>query len=49
MQKELIKYLDKTENPYKIKVGDISVEVAYSKNNKKLDECLLNILKQKNK
>lgn len=49
MQKEVIKYSDKTENPCILKVGDMSVEVAYSKNNKKLNECLLNILKLKNK
>lgn len=47
MQKKVIKCLEKIENPYKLNVGDMSVEVIYSKNNKKLDECLLNILKGK--
>lgn len=34
---------------YELKVGDINVEMSYSKNNKKIGECILNILKQKNR
>jgi len=49
MQKEVIGYLKETENLYRLKVGNISVEVIYSENNKKIDECILNILKQKSK
>lgn len=49
MQKEVISYLKETENLYRLKVGNISVEVIYSENNKKIDECILNILKQKSK
>lgn len=30
-----------------LKVGNLKVEIRYSKNQKKIDECLLNILKQK--
>lgn len=32
---------------YDIKVGDITVELKYSNNCRKFDECMLNILKQK--
>lgn len=30
-----------------IKVGNIEVEINYSENHKTIDECMLNILKQK--
>ena len=30
-----------------LKVGNLNVELVYSKGNKKIDECMLNILKRK--
>lgn len=36
-------------NQYQIKVGDMLVEMEYSKNNKKIEEYMLNILRQKSK
>lgn len=47
MQEKIIGYLKKTENPYQIKVGNMVVNIEYSKNSKKFNECMLNILKQK--
>ena len=32
---------------YQLKVGNKCVDMIYSKNNKRFDECMLNILKQK--
>ena len=36
-------------NQYQMKVGDMLVEMEYSKNNKKIEEYMLNILRQKSK
>ena len=36
-------------NQYQKKVGDMLVEMEYSKNNKKIEEYMLNILRQKSK
>ena len=36
-------------NQYQMKVGDMLVEMEYSKNNKKIEESMLNILRQKSK
>lgn len=47
MQKKVMEYLGETENPYQIKVGDMVVNIEYSENYKKFNECILNILKQK--
>ena len=47
MQEKIIQYLKKTKNPYEIKVGNMFVNIEYTKNDKKFDECMLNILKQK--
>ena len=46
MQEKLIEYLKKRENPYQIKVGNMVVNIEYSKNYKKFNECILYILKQ---
>lgn len=46
MPEKIIEYL-KTENLYMLKVGDIVVNIEYSENYKKFNECILNILKQK--
>lgn len=45
MDKEY-KLIFDNKNPYQLKVGDLMVEIKYS-NNKKIEECILNILKQK--
>ena len=47
MHKKIIEYMSKIENPYKLKVGEMIVEVEYSENNKSFNECMLNILKKK--
>ena len=47
MQEKLIEYLKKRENSYQIKVGNMVVNIEYSKNYKTFNECILNILKQK--
>ncbi len=46
---KIIEHLSSEGNIYELKVGDINVEISYSKSNKKIDECMLNILKQKYK
>lgn len=47
MQKKIIEYIKGTENPYQLKIGNMIVELEYSENHKKFNECMLNILKQK--
>jgi len=44
---ELLEYLSNKGKIYELKVGNIKVEMDYSKKGKKFDECMLNILKQK--
>lgn len=34
------------KNPYQLRVGNLRVELKYG-NNRKIEECILNILKQK--
>ena len=46
---KIIKFLNETENPYILKVGDMVVEIEYSDVKKTFDECMVNILKQKSK
>ena len=46
-QRKSLKGLLKKEGKYQLKVGEMCVEMSYSKNNKSLNECMLNILKQK--
>lgn len=48
-KKQSSKCIDNKENPYQLQVGDMLVEIKYSKCNKRLNECLLNILKAKMK
>ncbi len=38
----------KKESSYNLQVGNIIIEMQYS-NNKNINECIFNILKQKNK
>ncbi len=47
MLENMSEYLKKTENPYQIKVGNMIVNIEYSKNEKRFNECMVNILKQK--
>lgn len=49
MQKKIIEYPKKTENPYQINTENMVINIEYSKNSKKFGECMLNILKQKSK
>jgi len=42
IEKELLN----TKNLYKLKIGDMKVEIEYSENNKTFNECILNILKK---
>lgn len=49
MNKKIIKYLQKIENPYIVKVGEMKAELSYSENGKNFKDCMLNILKQKKK
>lgn len=46
---EIIKHLSNKEKVYELKIGNVVVQMDYSKNGKRIDECMLNILKQKNK
>ena len=46
---EILEYLSKKGNVYELEIGNINVEMVYSKSNKKIDECMLNILKLKSK
>lgn len=48
-QDKIIKFLNETENPYILKVGDMVVEIEYSDVKKNFNECMINILKQKKK
>lgn len=34
---------------YQLQVGNMTVEFKYSENNKKIDECMINVLRQKSK
>lgn len=43
----MIEHLSNKENIYELKVGNLNVEINYSRNQKKIDECMFNILKQK--
>lgn len=49
MKKEVTKYLRKVGNLYSLKVGNMVVELQYSEDNKKIDERMKNILRQKSK
>lgn len=34
---------------YQFQVGNMNVEFKYSENDKKIDECMINVLRQKSK
>ncbi len=44
---ELLEHLSNKGNLYELKLGNLNVEMIYSKSDKRIDECMLNILKQK--
>ena len=46
---KLANYLSKVQNPYQINVEDTVVTMEYAKTDKKFNECMINILKQKMK
>ncbi len=46
---KLLTHLSNNGNVYELKVGNVNIEMDYSKNGKWIDECMLNILKQKYK
>ena len=46
-QNKKVDNLTKAGGIYQLKVGNMCVDMIYSKNNKRFDECMLNILKQK--
>ncbi|MCI9275945.1 MAG: hypothetical protein HFJ24_08580 [Clostridia bacterium] len=46
---KIIEHLSNKGKVYELKVGNLNVEMSYSKSDKKIDECMLNILKQKYK
>ena len=48
-QENIMKYINNTENPYILKIGDMVVEIEYSDVKKTFNECMINILKQKKK
>ena len=47
--KQKSKFLVNNNGTYQLQVGDMLVEIKYFICNKKIDECILNILKQKSK
>lgn len=47
--KKIIEYLLNTENPYKLQIDDTNIEIKYSENDKTFEECIINILKRRNK
>lgn len=46
-QSKDLKGLLKLGDEYQLKVGEVCVEMAYAENGKKIEECMLNILRQK--
>ena len=45
----MVEHLSTNGKVYEMKVENLKVEMIYDKSNKKLDECMLNILKRKYK
>lgn len=46
---KIIEHLSNKGKVYELKVGNVNVQMDYSESNKKIDECMLSILKQRNK
>lgn len=49
MNEKIIKYIQRIENPYILEVGETKINITYSENNKKFEECILNLLKKRRK
>jgi hypothetical protein len=47
--KQNSKWLHNNKHLYQLQIGNMTVEFKYSENDKKIDECMINILKQKSK
>ncbi len=47
--KQKFECLVNNKNLYQLQVGNMTVEFKYSENDKKINECMINILKQKSK
>lgn len=47
--KQKFECLVNNKNLYQLQVGNMTVEFKYSENDKKINECMINILKQKKK
>lgn len=47
--KQKFEGLVNNKNLYQLQVGNMTVEFKYSENDKKINECMINILKQKSK
>lgn len=47
MENKIIENLSKVNDIYQLKVGNMCVEMTYNENEKRFNECILNILKQK--
>lgn len=45
--KQNSKWIDNNKALYQLQIGNITVEFKYSENEKKINECMLNILRQK--
>lgn len=48
-KRKIIEYLLNTKNPYTLKMDNMNIEMTYSKDDKTFNECMVNILNQKNK
>ena len=46
-QDKLMEYLRENDDPYSIKVENVNVQFVYSENNKRFNECMINILKER--
>ncbi len=44
---KLLTHLSNNGKVYELKVGNVNVQMNYANNGKGIDECMLNILKQK--
>ena len=40
-------YLNDSRNPYRLRIKDMIVEIKYADNTRKINDCLLSILRQK--
>ena len=47
--KQKFECLVNNKNLYQLQVGNMTVEFKYSENDKKINDCMINILKQKSK